>query len=78
LGALLKLNPAAKAQRRATLVASEQTRATKAREAKVAAARATRSANRKVGKEFLAKMVTDAEYQGEDYDVFAAWLDGTN
>ncbi len=78
LGALLKLNPAAKAQRRATLVASEQTRAKKARDAKLNAARASRSANRKIGKEFLAKMVTDAEYQGEDYDVFAQWLDGTN
>jgi len=75
LGALLKLNPAAKAQRRATLVASEESRAKKAREAKLAATRGNRSAVKKISKQFLAKMVTDAEYQGEDYDVFSSWLD---
>ena len=77
LGALLKLNPAAKAQRRANLLASEESRAKKAREAKLQAARANRNAVKKVSKEFLSKMVTDADYIGEDYDVFSRWLGTT-
>eukprot|EP00889_Picochlorum_renovo_P003870 jgi/Picre1/30900/NNA_006259.t1 len=77
LGALLKLNPAAKAQRRANLLASEESRAKKAREAKLQAARANRNAVKKVSKEFYSKMVTDADYIGEDYDVFSRWLGTT-
>jgi large subunit ribosomal protein L4e len=74
LGALLKLNPAAKSQRRAALLASEESRVKKAREAKLAAARANRSAVKKISKAFYNKMVTDADYVGEDYDVFSQWL----
>lgn len=74
LGVLLKLNPAAKAQRRANLLASEESRVKKSREEKLKAARATRKEVKKSSKEFLQKMVTDADYIGEDYDVFSTWL----
>ena len=74
LGALIKLNPAAKKARRAVLRASAQDVAAKAREAKLAAARGNRNALKKISKEFYSKMVTDADYVGEDYDVFSSWL----
>lgn len=74
LGALLKLNPAAKAERRATLLTSETARANKAREERLKAARAARSEVKKTSKGFLKKMITDADYVGEDYDVFSKWL----
>lgn len=77
LGALLKLNPAAKNARRAALLTSDKERAAKARAAKVAASRAGRSEVKKVSKNFYNTMVTDAEYVGEDYDVFSQWLGTT-
>ena len=77
LGVLLKLNPAAKIQRRATLLASQESRVNKAKEARLKAARAARKEVRKSSKAFLQKMVTDADYIGEDYDVFSAWLGNT-
>jgi large subunit ribosomal protein L4e len=62
LGALLKLNPYAKAARRMELLASAQRAGAKAD--KVEAARAARAAERKavkpISKAFLAKMVTDS------------------
>ncbi|KAG7672355.1 hypothetical protein KSW81_001319 [Nannochloris sp. 'desiccata'] len=74
LGALLKLNPAAKNARRAALLASDKERAAKARAAKLAASRSARAGVKKVSKSFLNKMITDADYVGEDYDVFSSWL----
>jgi large subunit ribosomal protein L4e len=74
LGALLKLNPAAKAARRAVLASTGPGRVEKARAAKLAAARAQRPAVKKVSKAFVKTMVTDADYIGEDYDVFSTWL----
>lgn len=74
LGALLKLNPAAKKSRRAALRASAQETSAKAREAKLAAARANRKATKKISRDFYKKMITDADYVGEDYDVFSSWL----
>lgn len=73
-GALIKLNPAAKAARRAALLVSEKERAAKARATKLAASRAGRAGIKKISKTFLSNMVTDAEYVGEDYDVFSSWL----
>jgi len=79
LGALLKLNPYAKAARRMELLASAQRAGAKAD--KVAAARAARAAERKAvkptSKAFLAKMVTDSDYVGQDYEVFSQWLGST-
>lgn len=77
LGALLKLNPAAKQQRRAALLAADKARVQKNREAKLTAARAARAGVKKTSKAFLSTMVTDADYVGEDYDVFSSWLGTT-
>lgn len=74
LGAMLKLNPAAKAARRANLLVSDKERAAKARAIKLAAARSARAGIKKISKSFYSTMVTDAEYVGEDYDVFSTWL----
>jgi large subunit ribosomal protein L4e len=74
LGALLKLNPAAKKARRAALRASAQDAAAKGREARLTAARAARGEVKKTSKAFYANMITDADYIGEDYDVFSSWL----
>lgn len=78
LGAMLKLNPYAKTIRRKEL-ASEVARRT-ARAEKLAAIRAGTSKSarttelRSIGKTFYKKMISDSDYQGEDYEVFAKWL----
>jgi len=77
LGALLKLNPAAVAAKKAAKLASAKDEAAKRREAKLAAARANRATVKKTSKAFYRTMVTDAEYVGEDYDVFSSWLGTT-
>eukprot|EP00887_Chlorella_sp_A99_P000482 scaffold17.g482.t1 len=75
LGALLKLNPHAKAARRAQLLADARAAA---RAEKLAAARkAARKESKKIGKAFYGKIVTDADYVGEDYDEFSNWLGTT-
>ena len=66
LGALLKVNPHAKAARRAELLKSA-----KGKVAKKAAPRVSTKAH---GKAHLAKMVAVHDYEGADYDVFSAWL----
>ncbi|GAX80258.1 hypothetical protein CEUSTIGMA_g7696.t1 [Chlamydomonas eustigma] len=82
LGAMLKLNPYAKAALRREVVVSEKRAA--ARAEKLAALRAGKSVGPKkpaelknVAKTFYKQMVVDSEYQGEDYEVFSNWLGAT-
>jgi len=83
LGAMLKLNPYAKAARRMEILIS--TKRAKLRADKLAAMRAGKptgvakknKAVKKVGKDFYKKMVVDSDYVGEDYDVFSNWLGST-
>eukprot|EP00955_Chlamydomonas_euryale_P046068 353313-Chlamydomonas_euryale.AAC.11 len=79
LGAMLKLNPYAKAQLRREVLVSEK-RAV-ARQEKLAAMRAGKSVGPKksaelkaVGKKFYQQMIVDSDYKGEDYDEFSKWL----
>ena len=66
LGAMLKLNPAAGAAKRAALRASAKGKGV-AKKGRPAEARAA-------SKAFLAKMQADHDYLGDDYDVFSSWL----
>jgi large subunit ribosomal protein L4e len=79
LGALLKLNPFAKAQRRGQLLAAAKR--AEAKEEKLAEARKARAAARKdikkVSRGFYNTMITDSDYVGEDYEVFSQWLGTT-
>lgn len=79
LGAMLKLNPYAKAAVRREAIVSEK-RAT-ARAQKLATLRSGKAvgpkkpvAQKAVGQAFYKKMIVDSEYQGEDYEVFDKWL----
>jgi large subunit ribosomal protein L4e len=72
LGALLKVNPAAKPARRAALGAAA--RAEKGRAATLAAARARRASVKPASRAYYKQMATDADYVGDDYDVFSTWL----
>jgi len=80
LGAMLKLNPYAKVQRRAEVIRSGKKGA--ARAARLAALAAGKKSGLKpkakaikaVGKKYYASMLVDSEYQGEDYDQFSTWL----
>lgn len=67
LGARIRLNPHAAVVRRAAIRAS----ATPAKGRK-----AEDKALKKQGREFYNKLVADSDYQGEDYEVFSAWLAG--
>jgi len=67
LGAMLKLNPYAKAATRMQLL-SEQNRKAK-KDATLAKARKA-----KVGAKFLNQMLVEHDYKGEDYDNFGTWL----
>jgi large subunit ribosomal protein L4e len=69
LGALLKVDPHAKAARRAELLKSAK--------GKVAKKAAPRVATKAHGKAHLAKMVADHDYEGADYEVFSSWLGTT-
>ncbi|KDD73527.1 ribosomal protein L4/L1 [Helicosporidium sp. ATCC 50920] len=67
---MLKLNPYAAVQRRAAIAASQGS----AKKAKVAEKRSEKE--RAVSRAFYKTLVSDSDYQGEDYDVFANWLGG--
>lgn len=71
-GAMVKLNPYAKAAKRSALLAQEKSKVARAERLK--AKRTERKATKSVGKEFYKSMIQDAPYQGEDYEVFDAWL----
>jgi hypothetical protein len=58
--------------RRQALLASAQ--GSKARDAKLAKARAARKSVKPAGRAFYNTMITDSEYVGDDYEVFSAWL----
>lgn len=82
LYALLKLNPYAKAAKRAAILG--QAKSTAARAEKLAKIRAGEPTGSKrpagvkaIGKKFYANLITDADYVGEDYDVFSSWLGST-
>ena len=64
LGALLKLNPYAKVARRAEVLQS----------ARAAGVKKGRPGAKATAKAFYSTMVTDSEYQGQDYEVFATGL----
>jgi len=66
LGALLKVNPHAKAARRAELLKSAK--------GKVVKKKVARISTKAHGKAHLAKMVSVHDYEGADYEVFSAWL----
>ena len=66
LGAMLKLNPAAGAAKRAALRASAK--------GKGAPKKGRPADARAASKAFLAKMQADHDYLGDDYDVFSSWL----
>ncbi|KAG1664555.1 hypothetical protein FOA52_009438 [Chlamydomonas sp. UWO 241] len=79
LGAMLKLNPYAKAALRREVLVSEK-RAV-ARQEKLAALRAGKAVGPKksaelkaVGQKFYKQMMVDSEFKGEDYDEFSKWL----
>jgi len=73
LGAMLKLNPYAKTQRRMQILADERRREAKAN--KTAAKRAPKTAEQKAaGKKFLASMQVDSAYDNERCADFQAWL----
>ncbi len=47
----------------------------RAKEKSLDKARKERSAeDKKVGKKFYSGLIQDSDYQGEDYEVFSAWL----
>lgn len=77
LETMVSLNPAAKEARLAALRESSKEEGAKRRQEKLKAARANREAVKKVSRAFYNTMVTDAEYVGEDYDVFSSWLGST-
>jgi large subunit ribosomal protein L4e len=78
LGALLKLNPYAKAARRAALLQESRQQSEKAKEAKKAKLREIRKSEHKtVAKTFYKQMIQDSDYVGEDYEVFSNWLGQT-
>ncbi|CAK0772501.1 60S ribosomal protein L4 [Coccomyxa viridis] len=73
LGALLKLNPYAKAARRTELLAQER----KQREKTTDKARKEKERSKEakdLAKGFYKGLMQDSDYQGEDYEVFSAWL----
>jgi len=73
LGAMLKLNPYAKTQRRMQILGDQ--RRAEAKASKTAAKRAPKSAERKAaGKAFLASMQVDSAYDNERCVDFTAWL----
>jgi large subunit ribosomal protein L4e len=81
LGALLKLNPYAKTERRQQLALEGQRRKAKGekldkiRKGEKGAADTHRSADLKAAsKDFYKQMITDSHYVGDDYDVFGKWL----
>lgn len=82
LGAMLKLNPYAKAAKRAEILNSEKR--AKARQEKLAKIRqgvstgqARPKEQKEVAKKFYKQMIVDSDYQGADYDVFSNWLGTT-
>lgn len=83
LGALLKLNPYAKVQRRAAILSSARNAGTrKARLEKVArgestgvAAQKRDNALRALAKKTVASYRVDSDYVGEDYEQFDRWLE---
>jgi large subunit ribosomal protein L4e len=75
LGAMLKLNPYAKSAKRQQLLADA--RAADRAEKLGAKRKAARKESKKIGKAFYSKIVTDADYVGEDYDEFSNWLGST-
>lgn len=91
-GAMVKLNPYAKAVKRTELLAQvgvvmvhvtcvhdvlQQEKSKEARAERLKAKRASRKPTKKVGKEFYKSMIQDAPYVGEDYEVFSTWLGTT-
>lgn len=79
LGAMLKLNPYAKAVIRREVATS--TKRAAARQEKLAALRAGKAVGPKksaehkaIAKKFYKQLLVDSDYQGEDYEVFSNWL----
>lgn len=80
LGALIKLNPYAKAVRRAQILAQDKSAAKRAEGVKAkrtTPSGAPRKEVKAVSKEFYNTMISEADYIGEDYDVFSTWLGTT-
>jgi len=82
LGAMIKLNPYAKAARRMEVLVSARRHA--ARQEKLAKIRqgvptgsGRTPESRELSKKFYKQMIVDSDYQGEDYDQFSNWLGNT-
>merc|ERR1711988_1871012 len=74
-GAMVKLNPYAKAAKRMAILAEANRKKLKAE--KLADSRKglkAKKENKDVGKRFYKQMIVDSDYKGDHYDNFATWL----
>jgi large subunit ribosomal protein L4e len=74
-GAMVKLNPYAKAAKRMALLAEANRKKLKAE--KLADSRKglkAKKAGKDVGKRFYKQMIVDSDYKGDHYDNFSTWL----